>query len=43
MAATDTEPADMADDELERVPGGGDMWFFVMFESLVFAVLYIVR
>jgi nitric oxide reductase NorE protein len=42
MAATDTSTADQPDEELERVPGEGDMWFFVLFESLVFTAYFCV-
>jgi nitric oxide reductase NorE protein len=38
MAATETTP----DEESSRVPGEGDMWFFVMFESLVFTAYFCV-
>ena len=42
MAATDTSTADQPDQEIERVPGEGDMWFFVLFESLVFTAYFCV-
>jgi nitric oxide reductase NorE protein len=42
MAATDTSTADQPDQEIERVPGEGDMWFFVLFESLVFTSYFCV-
>ena len=42
MAATDTATADQPDEEIERVPGEGDMWFFVLFESLVFTAYFCV-
>jgi nitric oxide reductase NorE protein len=37
MAVTDIETED-----IERVPGEGDMWFFVLFESLVFTSYFCV-
>ena len=42
MTATDTSTADQPDQEIERVPGEGDMWFFVLFESLVFTAYFCV-
>ena len=42
MAATDGTVVDTPDEELERVPGEGDMWFFVLFESLVFTSYFCV-
>jgi nitric oxide reductase NorE protein len=42
MTATDTSTADQPDEEIERVPGEGDMWFFVLFESLVFTAYFCV-
>jgi heme/copper-type cytochrome/quinol oxidase subunit 3 len=42
MAAPDTSTADLPDEEIERVPGEGDMWFFVLFESLVFTAYFCV-
>jgi nitric oxide reductase NorE protein len=42
MTATDTSTADQPDEEIERVPGEGDMWFFVLFESLVFTSYFCV-
>ena len=42
MTATDTSTADQPDQEIERVPGEGDMWFFVLFESLVFTSYFCV-
>jgi nitric oxide reductase NorE protein len=42
MTATDTSTADQPDQELEHVPGEGDMWFFVLFESLVFTSYFCV-
>ena len=41
MATTDTTTTDAAE-ELEHVPGEGDMWFFVLFESLVFTSYFCV-
>jgi nitric oxide reductase NorE protein len=40
--ATRSETEETAADELERVPGEGDMWFFVLFESLVFTSYFCV-
>lgn len=37
MTATEELPA-----ETERVPGEGDMWFFVVFESLIFTAYFCV-
>src|SRR4029453_13492089 len=42
ITATDTSTADQPDQEIERVPGEGDMWFFVLFESLVFTAYFCV-
>jgi nitric oxide reductase NorE protein len=46
MAATEATVAGPTDagptDEAERVPGEGDMWFFVLFESLVFTSYFCV-
>jgi nitric oxide reductase NorE protein len=40
---TDSETdSETAAEELERVPGEGDMWFFVLFESLVFTSYFCV-
>jgi nitric oxide reductase NorE protein len=42
MAAPDTSTADLPDEEIERVPGEGDRWFFVLCESLVFTAYFCV-
>jgi len=42
MAATDAPTTDPAHEEVGRVPGEGDMWFFVLFESLVFTSYFCV-
>jgi len=42
MAATDAPTTDPAHEEVEHVPGEGDMWFFVLFESLVFTSYFCV-
>jgi nitric oxide reductase NorE protein len=38
----DTAPRDGPADELERTPGEPDMWFFVLFESVVFTSYFCV-
>jgi nitric oxide reductase NorE protein len=42
MADTDATTATTPADEPERVPGEADMWFFVLFESLVFTAYFCV-
>jgi nitric oxide reductase NorE protein len=42
MADTDATTATTPADERERVPGEADMWFFVLFESLVFTAYFCV-
>lgn len=41
MTAT-TEPAEVETAEEDEIPGGTDVWVFVMFESLVFASYFCV-
>ncbi len=42
MTTTDVQPTDGVDDEHEHMPGEGDMWAFVIFESLVFTSYFCV-
>jgi nitric oxide reductase NorE protein len=42
MTATEQAAADQPAEEVERVPGQADMWFFVLFESLVFTSYFCV-
>jgi nitric oxide reductase NorE protein len=42
MTATEDATADARSEGLERVPGQPDMWFFVVFESLVFTSYFCV-
>jgi len=42
MTAVEDVHADPRVDEVEHVPGEGDMWFFVLFESLVFTSYFCV-
>ena len=42
MSVTEDVSTDPRGEDAERVPGEGDMWFFVMFESLVFASYFCV-
>ncbi len=42
MTTTDEAPPPTPAEDLERVPGEPDMWFFVLFESLVFTSYFCV-
>ena len=42
MAATEAPTDDPPVEDVEHVPGEGDMWFFVLFESLLFTSYFCV-